>query len=86
MQFSLCKHIQCHDVGFDLKRGLGVIDRLGRPYAGTPYFGHHYLGPLASSVPQVTVPDIPCPYLRHNPSVSTDFSNVLHVFLTSSTS
>ena len=40
-------------------------------------FWHHYLGPLASSVPQVTVPDILHSHLRHNPSVPTDLSNLL---------
>ena len=40
-------------------------------------FWHHYLGPLASSVPQVTVLDILRPHLRHNPSVLTDLFNIL---------
>ena len=77
MQFSPCKHIQCHDGCFSLKQGLEVIDRLGRPHVGTPYFGHHYLGPLASSVTQVTIPNIIRPHLHHNLSVLTDLSNIL---------
>ena len=38
---------------------------------------------LASNVPQVNVPDIDV-RLRHNPSVSTDLFDLLHMFPTSS--
>ena len=59
--------------------GPRVINRPGCPHAGTPYFGHHYLDPLASSVPQITVQDILRPHLRHNPLVLTDLSNILNM-------
>ena len=43
-------------------------------------FWHHYLGPLTSSVPQVTVPDILRLHLHYNPSVLTDLSNILVMY------
>ena len=46
MQFSSFSYIKCPDVGFGLKRGLGVINRPGRSHVGTPYFGTPFSWPL----------------------------------------
>ena len=75
----LYKHAKCQDVGFGFKQSLRVINRLGRPHAGS-----HYIGTPTSSVPQVPVLDINA-RLCHNPLVPTDLSDILLMFLTIST-
>ena len=58
-------------MGFSVKRGLGVINRPERPYAGTPYFGTAIL----ALSPQVYLKLLyPTYYVRiscHNLSVPT---------------
>ena len=74
---------------FCLKWGLKVINWPRHSHAGTLYVGHHSLGPLASSVPQINISDIQRPHIQCIPLVPTFLvlsSSILHVFLTSGSS